>query len=138
MSRPTAAPLAVALIAVGLAAVALSGCNRKSLEEREAERIVAAIERIGITPANQREPLLAALETERVESPRVETLRRECAAAYRALHSAQVGLSNTVQSDPFGAAAQLKAATGALEQAKAAHDRCTEALGEVRKAIGVK
>jgi hypothetical protein len=127
--------------AIGVALVALLaaalGCGKsKSSERIEAERIIAAIERLGTVPASDREPLLDALEADRAASPRVETLRTECAAAYRALHTAQVGLAQTAKGDPFAAPESLKLAHAAIEQAKAAHERCVKALAEVRTTIG--
>ena len=122
-----------------LLVLSLGGCNaKKSLEKREAERIVAAIERIGTVSAAEREPLIVALENEKVESPRVEKLRVECAAAYRALHTAQIGLSRTAGGDPFAAADHLKAANAQIAEAKAAHDRCNQALADLRQALGAK
>ena len=123
-------------VAVAMSLVAFAGCSSKSLEEREAERVIAAIDRIGRTPAAEREPLIAALEDGKAESPRVEKVRFECAAAYRALHTVQVSLGRTAEGDPFSAFQQLQAATSAGQEAKAAHERCKQAMADLRVALG--
>ncbi len=132
-SRSSAARQARWCLAV---VILLGGCS-KNRERSEAERVEMALQRIGLATPAEREPLIAALENERFESPRVEKVRVECAAAYRALHTVQIALS-TVAADPVQAAEQLKLSKSASEAAKASHERCQEARMAVREALGIK
>jgi hypothetical protein len=116
--------------------VLAAGCGSKGKERREAERVETQIERIGLASPAEREPLIAALENERYENPRVEKVRLECAAAYRALHTVQVALAN-VPADPIQAAEQLQISKAASDAAKGAHERCQTARKAMRDALGV-
>jgi hypothetical protein len=120
-----------------IALLTLAGCGSKAKERREAESVETQIERIGLASPADREPLIATLENERYENPRVDKVRLECAAAYRALHTLQIALAS-VPADPIQAAEQLQRSKAMSDAAKAAHERCQEARKAMRDGLGIK
>jgi uncharacterized caspase-like protein len=123
-----------------LALASLAACP--SAEKREAERIVAAIERVRMAQPDGRGPLLEALEKERADAALAETARSRCAAAYRAMHEARAAMASIEErmaskegDEALRLLADLDAAQAKLTEAEKEMPGCESALRELRASL---
>ena len=110
------------------AALVLWACV--SPAERDAEHVLASIERLRSSEQGERETHLAALEVLRTEVPAAELARAACAAAYRSLENAHK-LITAASAHPD--AAKLASAQAELKTARLKREECTANTSELRR-----
>jgi hypothetical protein len=122
----------------------LLGCG-KSAAKQEAERIVAAIERVQLASPEGRKAQVEALEAERAEGELAERARARCAASYRGMVDAREKLDAVKKkmadheragTTPEGQLMiELVRAQDALDAADKAMPECQTALRELRQTL---
>jgi hypothetical protein len=115
-----------------------------SAETREAEELLAEIDRMRETKREQRLPLLEALEKKTAQGAVAEHARKSCTEAYRALHDSHVKLDDTraklaevrAKGEPdTELLKRLLEGTRLLQTAQKGIETCQQAVAELR-AVG--
>jgi hypothetical protein len=119
----------LSLRAGALALAALAACV--SPAERDAEHVLAAIERVRDSDGGTRASQLDALESLHTEVPAADKARLACAAAYRALDNAQ----KLITAAKAGGVdrGKIEAAQAELATARARIVDCTTSTTELRR-----